>query len=65
MKLKNSFQKDQEGNKIIGVGIIGLGYWGPNLVRVFNQLPGSKVLMASDLKKADGTISRDYIPMSF
>lgn len=29
-------------------GIIGFGYWGPNLVRVFSQAPGSKVVKVAD-----------------
>lgn len=38
---------------MIRVGIIGLGYWGPNLVRNFDDLPDSKVvaLCDSDLKR--------------
>jgi predicted dehydrogenase len=41
----------------IGVGVIGLGYWGPNLVRVFKQLEAANLLMVADLKKS----RRDYI----
>ncbi len=36
-------------NEQINLGIIGHGYWGPNLLRNFMQLPESKVLMVSDL----------------
>lgn len=32
------------------VGIIGCGYWGPNLVRNFNGLPGVRVKYVSDLR---------------
>ncbi|HEX7973446.1 MAG TPA: Gfo/Idh/MocA family oxidoreductase [Anaerolineales bacterium] len=31
------------------VGVIGAGYWGPNLIRNFNQIPESNLLMVSDL----------------
>lgn len=31
------------------VGVVGCGYWGPNLIRNFNQLGSSEVLGASDL----------------
>ena len=31
------------------VGVIGCGYWGPNLLRNFNQLPVSSVKYCSDL----------------
>ncbi len=32
----------------INVGVIGCGHWGPNHIRVFSNLPGSKVLMCAD-----------------
>lgn len=32
----------------LNVGIVGLGYWGPNLARNFNTLPGCKLAMISD-----------------
>ncbi len=35
----------------INVGIIGCGYWGPNLVRNFFDLPGVNVVAVSDLKQ--------------
>ncbi len=34
---------------MISVGVIGLGYWGPNLVRNFTTHSGSQVLMVADL----------------
>lgn len=37
---------------MIRLGIIGLGYWGPNLVRVFSELPGSSVVRVSDLDES-------------
>ena len=33
------------------IGIIGCGYWGPNLVRNFMELPDCEVAAVSDLKK--------------
>jgi len=33
-----------------GVGIIGYGYWGPNLVRNFGEAPGARVVAVSDLR---------------
>lgn len=33
------------------VGIIGCGYWGPNLVRNFNESPKSKLVAVSDLRQ--------------
>jgi len=35
---------------MIGVGIIGLGYWGPNLLRNVADLPGARLVCASDLR---------------
>ena len=31
------------------IGIIGCGYWGPNLIRNFHSLPGCKVKYACDV----------------
>ena len=33
----------------IRVGVIGYGYWGPNLVRNFSEAEGSRVAAVSDL----------------
>ncbi len=35
---------------MIKVGVIGYGYWGPNLVRNFMEAPGSTVTTVSDLR---------------
>jgi predicted dehydrogenase len=35
---------------MLGVGIIGYGYWGPNLVRNFMETPGATVIAVSDLR---------------
>jgi predicted dehydrogenase len=35
----------------VRVGIIGCGYWGPNLIRNFIDLTTSEVVMVADLKK--------------
>src|SRR5918997_4251390 len=34
---------------MIGVGVIGYGYWGPNLVRNFMEAPGSTVVSVCDV----------------
>jgi predicted dehydrogenase len=34
---------------LISVGVIGCGHWGPNHIRIFSQLAGSRVLMGADL----------------
>lgn len=33
----------------LSIGVVGLGYWGPNLARNFNQLPGCEVRALCDL----------------
>lgn len=35
---------------MLGVGVIGYGYWGPNLVRNFAETPGANVVAVSDLR---------------
>ncbi len=35
----------------VGIGVIGYGYWGPNLVRNFAEVPGARVLAVSDLNE--------------
>lgn len=46
---------------MIKIGVIGYGYWGPNLVRNFAELPGVTVAAVSDLdpKKLE-TVQRRY-----
>ena len=34
---------------MINIGIIGYGYWGPNLVRNFNETSGINVSQVADL----------------
>jgi predicted dehydrogenase len=33
----------------VGIGIVGLGYWGPNLIRNFSEVENCNVVMACDL----------------
>ena len=35
---------------MVGVGIVGVGYWGPNLVRSFLSLPDCRLVRACDAK---------------
>lgn len=41
---------------MIRVGIVGVGYWGPNLVRCFSETPGCRVTAICD--KCDDQLSR-------
>jgi len=36
-------------SKQVSVGVVGCGYWGPNLVRNFRSLPGCKLKMMCDV----------------
>ena len=36
---------------MVNIGVIGCGYWGPNLIRNFSQIEGCKVLWCSDLRE--------------
>jgi len=42
--------KIKNQGKIINIGVIGCGYWGPKLVRNFLSLPNCRVKKVSDLK---------------
>ncbi|AFZ56956.1 Gfo/Idh/MocA family oxidoreductase [Anabaena cylindrica FACHB-243] len=35
---------------MIGIGVIGYGYWGPNLVRNFYEIPEAQVITVSDFR---------------
>jgi predicted dehydrogenase len=35
---------------VINIGVIGCGYWGPNLVRNFSEVSGARVKIVSDFK---------------
>ena len=41
---------------MIGIGIVGYGYWGPNLLRNFSEVPDCKVVSVSDLQ--DGRLAK-------
>jgi len=47
---------------MINIGVIGYGYWGPNLVRNFSEASGSKVLMVADLKSENLTKAQKRYP---
>jgi len=39
-----------DGSSTLGVGVIGYGYWGPNLVRNFAETADTRVVAVSDLR---------------
>jgi predicted dehydrogenase len=47
---------------MINIGIIGYGYWGPNLVRNFAETPGARVSWVSDLDAAKLELVRRRFP---
>ena len=36
---------------MVNIGIIGCGYWGPNLVRDFSEMDGVRIIMCADLSE--------------
>ncbi|MBH5398272.1 Gfo/Idh/MocA family oxidoreductase [Bradyrhizobium sp. CNPSo 4010] len=49
-------------NESIGIGVIGYGYWGPNLVRNFADSGSSHIVAVSDLDAAKLTLSKRRHP---
>jgi len=47
---------------MIGIGVIGYGYWGPNMVRNFSNTPGAKMLVVSDLQSNRLDLVRELYP---
>lgn len=50
--------------KNIGVGVIGCGYWGPNLVRNFGRAAGSRVTAVADARyeRATKVAAEHHVP---
>jgi predicted dehydrogenase len=47
---------------MINIGIVGYGYWGPNLVRNFAETPGANVAAVSDLDTAKLAVVQRRFP---
>jgi predicted dehydrogenase len=45
-----SINKQIQAINTIKIGVIGYGYWGPNLVRSFADIPGAEVIAVSDFQ---------------
>ncbi len=39
----------KKGESVVSIGVIGCGHWGPNHIRIFNQLQNSQALLCADL----------------
>ncbi len=48
---------------MLRVGVVGCGYWGPNLIRNFANLKSSKVVMCADLSEARLNHMKQLYPM--
>lgn len=40
--------RQSQGENMINIGVIGFGYWGPNVARNFHVTPGARVVAISD-----------------
>lgn len=49
-------------DEMLGIGVVGYGYWGPNLVRNFSNSGVARVIMVSDLDPAKLATSRRFHP---
>src|SRR3954452_17903881 len=49
-------------NGPVGIGVVGFGYWGPNLVRNFASSESSRVLCVSDVDPAKLALSKRLYP---
>jgi predicted dehydrogenase len=45
---ENAFATPKQARDVIRVGVVGYGYWGPNVVRNFDQLEKAEVLAVCD-----------------
>lgn len=43
---------EQQQRQPLRVGVVGLGYWGPNLARNFHALPGGELVWCCDVSEA-------------
>ena len=47
---------------MIGLGVIGYGYWGPNLVRNFAEVPGARMVKVADRRPERLALVRQRYP---
>lgn len=55
MTLQSRVNENGRTAKPVEVGVVGLGYWGPNLVRTFDRLPGARLRYGCDLDEGRRT----------
>jgi predicted dehydrogenase len=39
-------------NEVVGVGVVGYGYWGPNLARNFAEAEAAQLVAVCDMSEA-------------
>ncbi len=49
-------------NRVLSIGVVGLGYWGPNLARNFSHLPNARLAGLCDLNPARLEALRRFHP---
>lgn len=47
---------------MVGVAVVGYGYWGPNLVRNFLDVPGAEVVSICELSETARARARKHVP---
>ena len=47
---------------MLNVGVVGYGYWGPNLVRNFHEVPDCRVAAVSDARPQRQTALKQRYP---
>ena len=50
------------GQNVVGVAVVGYGYWGPNLVRNFGNTEGAQVVAVSDTDTGKLLIGKRHHP---
>jgi predicted dehydrogenase len=53
---------DMNGRHAIRIGVVGYGYWGPNLVRNFCEAPGAEVVAVADRRAERLELVRQRLP---
>src|SRR5688572_8039866 len=48
---------------VINIGVVGYGYWGPNLVRNFAETPGAELVAVADLDTRKLDLVRKRFPV--
>ena len=51
-------------NGLVGIGVVGYGYWGPNLVRNFANTEGAQVIAICDRDATKLALASGCIPVS-